>query len=96
MPTYTYECKKCRKSKDIVKPMREATKEERCNCGSLLVRCYQLAQVVRDTRGHDLVLDAYAPLSGKGGPDKVSSRTELKTWIRKYNDKNGTGLTLEH
>jgi putative FmdB family regulatory protein len=98
MPTYSYECEKCGNHRDIVKPMRDSDKKHRCTCGSLMIRCYQLGQVVRDTRSADLVMDAYHPLNGPkdGPPDRVGSRTELKTWVRKYNEKYGTGLRIDH
>lgn len=98
MPTYSYECPKCGKSQNVVKPMSESEKRPRCTCKSLMIRCYQLGQVVRDTRSSDLVMDAYYPLNGpeNGPPDRVGSRTELKKWVSRYNEKHGTGLRIDH
>ena len=98
MPTYTYECRHCAKAQDVVKSIKEFARKEKCgNCGRLMIRCYQKVQVVRDTYGQPLVMSAYHPIEGEklGRPDTVQGRTELKRWLREYNQKHGTSLVRD-
>lgn len=44
MPRYDYECKKCGVF-EIMKPMSEAGKEEKCKCGSPVTRIYTAPEV---------------------------------------------------
>ena len=39
---YIYVCDQCQKVVEIDKPMSEASKEERCECGEILQRVYNI------------------------------------------------------
>jgi len=41
MPTYTFYCYKCRKHKEVFRPMGEAREPEFCNCGQEMVRDFR-------------------------------------------------------
>lgn len=47
MPTYVYECEDCKLISDIVKPMMESSREEKCDkCSSSLRRIYTSFHVI--------------------------------------------------
>jgi putative FmdB family regulatory protein len=98
MPSYTYECKECKRVEEVVKPISKAEAKEKCpDCKKAMHRVYQPAEVVRDTyrRGHRM--GAYPPLNGKTGdtPDVVQSRTEKKKWLEAQNKKHGWSLVYD-
>lgn len=40
MAKYNYKCLSCNTSVDIEKPMKDASREEKCECGEVLTRMF--------------------------------------------------------
>ena len=77
MPTYTVECRKCRKRKDVFRPLSEHGKWPGCH--GQMQQVFKPLQVVQDIAPYQAVAVDIAT----GKPPRIGSRRQHKEFLRR-------------